>query len=212
MEYITVVVGKEKNKLAAHKNIICRSSDFFHAALNGEWKEAQEMTVSLPETRPDVFAAYLSWLYTGQLDTNESSDVKYDKEISMSKLSEHHSLIDAYTLEEYVQDHLFRNAVVDETFRAITGTKLIIGKTNLPYLWEHVAHKSTLVKLLVDFYASDYNVDAFDKTVMHLPHEFLVEIARIGVRERGMTEGSRRPRNRPKCYYHEHKDGVEKCK
>ena len=181
--------------------------------MNGEWKEAHEKTVTLPETRPDLFAAYLGWLYTGQLDFKEESDIKYEKDIDRAKYRKILvNLIDAYAFGDYLQDYLLQNAVVDETLKARDGVKTGLGFDQFSYLWDHAAHNSTLMKLWVDFYAANHDPDAFDEAVPHLPHGFLVAIAKVGVRERTMNVASRLPSNRPKCYYHKHNGEADKCK
>jgi hypothetical protein len=197
----------------AYSNIICRSSDFFQAAIKGEWKDSQDKTVTLPETRPEIFGAYLGWLYTGQVDVKGNENVKYEQGMpdhERRKVSL--NLIDAYRLGEYVHDHLFRNAVVDEMQALVNTTRIVLNAKKTAYFWDSVSHSSTLAKLMVDYWASDHDPGSFDNAVAHLPHDFLMEIAKIGVREKHMKDNSRRPRNRPMCYYHEHKDEADKCK
>lgn len=63
---VVVLVGPEKQRFNLHKGPICRSSAFFRAALNGDFKEA-EGVVKLPEQCPSTFKYFVYWLYIGKL-------------------------------------------------------------------------------------------------------------------------------------------------
>lgn len=61
-----VLVGPEKYRFEIHKTLVCGESDFFKAALNGNFKEA-DGTITLPEQDPATFKSFVYWLYTGSL-------------------------------------------------------------------------------------------------------------------------------------------------
>ncbi|KAK4697313.1 protein N-terminal amidase, partial [Lecanoromycetidae sp. Uapishka_2] len=61
---VTVLVGPDEQRFDVHKALLCKSSDFFNAALNGNFIEANG-TVKLPEQNPGVFKYFVHWLYTG---------------------------------------------------------------------------------------------------------------------------------------------------
>lgn len=63
---VTVLVGPEKDYFAIHKTLVCGQSDFFKAALTGNFKEA-DGTIALPERDPATFKYFVYWLYTGSL-------------------------------------------------------------------------------------------------------------------------------------------------
>ena len=44
-----------------------KSSDFFEACLRGDWAENNNNAIELNETDPDIFKAYVVWLYTQDL-------------------------------------------------------------------------------------------------------------------------------------------------
>jgi hypothetical protein len=50
-----------------HQDLISTRSEFFAKALRGDWKEAQERTVVLPDDEPEVFRLYLQFLYVCSL-------------------------------------------------------------------------------------------------------------------------------------------------
>ncbi len=49
-----------------HKEVLCDRSEFFRAACNGQFKEA-EGVVDLPEQDPTTFKHFIYWLYTEKL-------------------------------------------------------------------------------------------------------------------------------------------------
>jgi hypothetical protein len=48
-----------------HQSLIVARSEFFAKALRGEWKEAHQRKVSLPDDEAEVFRLYLQLLYVG---------------------------------------------------------------------------------------------------------------------------------------------------
>lgn len=61
---ITLNIGPSSVIFHAYEASLCRIP-FFRAALQGEFREAAEKKVSLPEEDPEVFCALLEHLYTG---------------------------------------------------------------------------------------------------------------------------------------------------
>lgn len=47
-----------------HKNLLCAVSDYFIAALEGNFKEAAEQKVELLDEDPEVIERFQLWLYT----------------------------------------------------------------------------------------------------------------------------------------------------
>ena len=213
LQTITVIVGEHKAQFVVHTNHICKSSGFFRAAVKGEWKEAIDRIVTLPEAKSEAFDTYLGWLYTGHVTVLESRKHKYGETFSKTKLKKaHRDLIDAYCLGDYLEDSHFRTAVVDEVKHAIEESNYFVLDANVFYLWEHVRHDSQLARMMIDYIAADLNVKPFEKYVSTFPATFVMEIAKICVREYNMAYKDRKPRNRPKCYYHEHKGKKDQCK
>lgn len=116
-----------------YKNIVCDSSDFFRAAVNGGWKESKEQIVRLPEVDPDVFEIYAARLLTGKVDvlstlrnngTAGLVDYKDFPEVEQAKLD--NALIRSFALGDVLQDVTFRNSIIDEF--------LIVTEATIPSL------------------------------------------------------------------------------
>lgn len=67
-------MGAEATRFVLHRDIVCRTSDFFRVACNGDWKESADKTVRLEETAPEIFTIYLGWLYTNEVDLSSKRD------------------------------------------------------------------------------------------------------------------------------------------
>jgi hypothetical protein len=61
---ITLVVGREQRLFAAHEDVLC-FSPFFQAACRGQFMEAQNKKISLPDEEPEIFSSVLEYLYKG---------------------------------------------------------------------------------------------------------------------------------------------------
>ena len=79
-EVVTIFVGPEKKRYNIHKDIICHHSEYFRAAYNGRWKEADE-GVTLEDVEVEVFNIFVHWLYTQQLPSGDLADIAYANNI-----------------------------------------------------------------------------------------------------------------------------------
>lgn len=66
-QVVRIVVGADNQEYAVHKNLICASSEFFNRMFNGNFTEAKEGALELPEESPVVFNLFYDWLYTGRV-------------------------------------------------------------------------------------------------------------------------------------------------
>jgi len=63
----TIIVGEEK--FGVHKTLLAFYSEFFDAALFGNFLEAEKGQVSLHDVNADAFKAYMGWIYTGHVES-----------------------------------------------------------------------------------------------------------------------------------------------
>jgi hypothetical protein len=61
---ITLVVGRDQRLFAAHEDVLC-ISPFFQAACRGQFLEAQNKKIYLPDEEPEIFSSVLEYLYKG---------------------------------------------------------------------------------------------------------------------------------------------------
>ena len=64
---VTVLVGSQETQFEIHRGLLCASSDFFKAAITGNFKESDQKEIKLPEQDVKIFRFFVHWLYTGRL-------------------------------------------------------------------------------------------------------------------------------------------------
>jgi len=64
---VNVVVGAGTNMGTwnLYEALLCKYSEFFRAALQGQFKEAKEKQVTLPDDNPEVLELFVQWIFTG---------------------------------------------------------------------------------------------------------------------------------------------------
>lgn len=68
-------MGEGKRVFIVPKELLYSVSEYFKAALEGNFKEATEQKVELPDDDPEVVERVLLWAYTGKiLDQGETVD------------------------------------------------------------------------------------------------------------------------------------------
>ncbi|KAM0799089.1 hypothetical protein BDR22DRAFT_822699 [Usnea florida] len=60
---VTIFVDKSKRPFYLHLDLLCDASPFFKAAFAGNFKEASEKTMQLPDVRENTFELFADWLY-----------------------------------------------------------------------------------------------------------------------------------------------------
>ena len=64
---MTLLIGPEECRIDVHKEVLCRASAFFDAALNGEHYLESNGIIKLPEQEVPTFKYFVNWLYTRRL-------------------------------------------------------------------------------------------------------------------------------------------------
>jgi BTB/POZ domain len=117
-------VGANQKPYVVHKSLLCQTSSFFRAAFEGDFREASENVVKLPEEREPVFKKFLHWLYfdytaarvSEQMDQSEAS------ERSRAAMAE---LIDLYLLADRLGIPSLTEDVVKEFHECVTNPRFV---------------------------------------------------------------------------------------
>ena len=99
---VKVLVGEQEQAFTVHEGLICARSKFFRNAMNGNWLEADEKIVRLPDDEPAVFEGYLAVLYLKELPVINENDGQY---LELAKL---------YVFAEKLMDTKSKNVIVEE--------------------------------------------------------------------------------------------------
>ncbi|KAK0129626.1 hypothetical protein ONS96_000190 [Cadophora gregata f. sp. sojae] len=73
-EIVNILVSPNEDLMTCHRAVLCFYSEFFDAAFYGGLKEATEGVIRLPEESKIQVAAFLGWVYSGQIHSEESAE------------------------------------------------------------------------------------------------------------------------------------------
>lgn len=201
---ISFLVGKlSPEKFAIHESIIKPRSEFVRLALRGEWKEANDRTIPLPDDEPQVFSLYQEWLYSGLIYTRPSQLLpKDDDEFAL--------LTQAFILGDKLMDLDFKDSIVDAITEKLRKEQTFdTSLTNL--VWENTPDGSPLRRLWMDVYFYFGSAEWLDSKLMGEPvsSEFMVDFSRYQMQNRTGFGSLGKDAMFFQCTYHEH--GLRPC-
>ena len=101
---VDVLVGAERKKFHLHRDLLCDRSDYFKACFEGNFMEAQQNELFLPEDDSKSFDLFVGWLYGGTLkkiSSNAELPAYFALVVLASKLCLEH-------LRNETMDHILR--------------------------------------------------------------------------------------------------------
>jgi hypothetical protein len=201
---IIFVVGTyAPERYSIHERLISHRSEFVRLALRGEWKEAQERTVQLPEDDTEVFSVYQQWLYSGLIHT--SCDTSFS-----GTDNEYETLVKAYILGEKFMDTDFKDAIMDAIVDKLRSLRRF--DTRLTTLvFSNTPSTSPLRRFWMDAYYYFGSPEWLNATSVGSPinTEFMVEFSRHQMQFRRGSEECGPHTMFWSCTYHEH--GTNPC-
>jgi BTB/POZ domain len=194
---ITLSIGVENPaKLCIHKDVLCASAPFFANATKGDWKEAQDRVIPLPEDDPHVVLTYIHWLYTGVFFTREDVELEVEWE----------RLTSAYIFGDKVQDGDYKDATIDALTQKILDEKSYpIHKTR--QIYENTVSGDSARRLWVDWFVYASHGEWMDQAKRnYYTEDFLFDLAQALMKT---NRAKRAPYEDNTCVYHVH--GQKPC-
>lgn len=216
---VTVLAGQKKKSFILHRKVLCENSRFFRKALSGPWQESEEGLVTLAEIDAMSLKAYVSWVYSHKLDRSillygsEASELLSDSEISTicEKASRGVSQRDSISTErreqsecvilvdrlarlwchgDFLGDHRFQNAVMDELGNEIGGTHRSSSYVSLGtfrFLTDSTLPTCPLRKFFIDWLSNPTIPEKIQEAVEygHVPNWLLAGLLRNSVPKAG---------------------------
>ncbi len=183
---VVLKVGLEKEEIRVHKGLLCETSPYFRAALQGGFKEAQDQTIEWPEEDPKITKIFQLWLYSGILDFDAET-------LDESAWS---TLVDLYGFAEPYDLPALKNSVMD-----IVLSYVIQDFWEIPWLvfnkvYSVTSPKAPLRQLLIDLavhrrtrsWEMDEPVDTEGLFLRHFPKEYLVDVMLAEFDHKGSKE------------------------
>lgn len=164
------IVGKKGKEFVLHTDVASRSSEFFRAAMNNDWKESQQKRVTLKELDAAHFEVYLQWLST------------HDR-----------SFLEDFTLRRLAELYVMGDFLVDSAFRVDTLTRFTSKAIDrhfhpsldtVTFIWEHTPENCPLRQMTVEMYVTlsiALLAEKFGRDDESAPRAFIVDcLRRIG--------------------------------
>lgn len=203
---ITFRVGPSSasSDFVLHESLIAPQSEFVRRAMRGDWKEAQDRIIPLPEDLPDAFAVYQQWAYTKKI-------YSATKQCDIAKAAGEYSLlVRAYSLGDRLLDVEFKDAVIDSIIdKLLEQRRFDTRLTNEVY--ENTPSDSPLRRLWQDIYVHAGLSEWLDEKATGGPvsAEFLLDVARLQMRVTQASGEMIAPYlDGSQCQYHSHGFGA----
>ncbi|KAH0289721.1 hypothetical protein M436DRAFT_66578 [Aureobasidium namibiae CBS 147.97] len=169
---IRVGRGPHAGVFTIPKALLCNSSAYFKAALNRPFIEGQTQTIHLDDEDPSIFQTYVTWLYQGQLDSQDIEEELDDPQDFGLHIAEVMVFADKRDVRELKNDaiSMLLSYLVTHGLASLDTINCVY---NMP--------KSSEIVLLRSVLATDevWHGHRLDKKIDHWHPEFLAEI--IGI-------------------------------
>ncbi len=145
-ETVIIQVGARKTSFQVHKNLLCDISPFFRAGFSGEFKEASDKAMQLPEDDAYTFQRFVSWLYTRKYGLSGcGTELETNRQyLQLARL---------YVISDKFGINSLKNEIIDQLF----STKKMAGlyppsQATISFMYANSARGSAFRKLLVDWH------------------------------------------------------------
>ncbi|KAF7504275.1 hypothetical protein GJ744_002533 [Endocarpon pusillum] len=193
---VTVFVGQQATPFVAHKEFLCEVSDYFRAALTGQFAEAKEDKVNLPEQKAHVFDDFLTWLYGGSLDSLPPRKLK----IGLGYALDWEHIRDLYVFAKYIQCPKFSNHLLNSVWKSSKPALNIKcpGPEAVKLIYQDTVESCGLRRLVVDYFMQSRGMSEWSKWkdpkeskawISKFPNEFCCELlVQTSRREMGLEQ------------------------
>ena len=139
--------------------MLVTASPFFAAALNGNFSEASDKKVELPEENPQTFEAFANWLYHPDQDISEMEAFQVPG-------NKWRCIIDLYIFADKVQCPAVGNRVNKDIFAHMMVHKkegFLPRNEDITRLWSAFPKSCGLCRMLVDIITWTLNDESFEQ-------------------------------------------------
>ncbi|MCJ1404986.1 hypothetical protein MMC11_008212 [Xylographa trunciseda] len=188
---VTVIAGKGKRVFKIHQNLLCSASDYFKAALEGKFKEAEEKRIEFLEESSKVIERFQLWLYSGSILEHMESWIYFFAKIRLITKLE--------------------NDVIDVLIRQQQKSNLCFQSE---FMFKETMKGSAIRKFCVDTMVRRGNLREWDleRTYPPCSHGFLIEVILELALEKDRSREEREHNFwEIRCDYHVHAKDEPRC-
>ena len=135
---VEILVGRRETTFHIHSDLLCQTSDYFRACLQGNFSEATKGEVKLSETRASTFQYFVKWLYTGDV-------APFNNSLPLASIFT--DMADVFALGNRLLCEGLRNRAVDMIQEVCSKELLNVGR--IVYAAQAVETRSLLMQYLI---------------------------------------------------------------
>jgi len=148
---VEVYVGPDKKMYTLPRALLCYHSDFFQRSLTGQFREASEDKIYLPEDDAKIFLLVLEWMYKGTLPMFEDR-YQLTKDLPRALRAMCYTLCEMYCLADKLLLHRIQNYIFSQLDRALNlaGNDFPMTQDTIIQIYKNTHESSTLRKWVVE--------------------------------------------------------------
>ena len=164
---VLVGSGASQETFMVHKELVSFYSTFFEATFDSDWVEADSGVIQLPDDSSAVLEIFQEWLYTQHLTLKAYQ--KYD----------YYLLAKLVIFADKIGASSFYNKTIDALRCCLIDGEEYPDGAFVSDVYDQTSVKSSLRRLLVEFYAYDEMGDQFLKDPNSWPPIFLAQVFHV---------------------------------
>lgn len=199
-----------------HESALRANSTFFDKALKGDWKEACDKVVLLPETDPTTFEVFVRFVYTGLLfvelpvaENNKMEEPRGEPREKWKTPTLSYRCL--FMLADYLQASDLRDAILDGIIEVVVPTPevYVFPAEVVTDIYNYTVVGAPFRKLLVDSNLRAWRAKAYERLdFTAYPPAFLADFIQASgpyITTKSIAKNLADPLDFEKaCKYHEH--------
>ncbi|KAF9693806.1 hypothetical protein EKO04_008191 [Ascochyta lentis] len=207
-QFATVLVGSHKKPFVIHQDLLTYHSHFFKAALTGNFREAENKTVTLQEDDPLIFEFFAHWLYHKEFPAEHNTSVEllndweHNDDHGGAKTG---NLIHLYIFSDQYGVPDLKFLALTELFQHMEDTETgLPNRSQIVHAFNSLPDGAGLLRYLIDSHCHYCGNDFWISENVHdFPSAFVIGIIR---RYSPYAQGDRSCSDElDLCDYHDHK-------
>lgn len=213
--FAAVLVGVDKERFVVHRDLLMYDAEFFRAAFTGNFKEAEDRSVTLPEDEPLTFEVFVHWMHNKAMPSTKNAHTelldewtwKDDEggERKTENLIKLYVFGDKYSVADLKIDTM--NEFLDHMENNFTG---LPSYSQIKFAYYNLPAESPFLRYLVESYCHYADATDWKKNARKLPAAFLTRV--LGLYADHVSYGDCYLSEYSVCDYHDHSDDAEKAR